>query len=490
MARTTRKPAPLLVVALLLASCGGGGGGAEDNGAGPDGDERGATSTLSACPVGALDQATEPVEVVVWTFLQAKTGETLRALADQYNAAQSKVRVRIESQGTNNDEVWRKYQAGIGTRDLPAIAILDDTVTVAIADSGTVLPAQSCIDATGYDTSDFLRAGIDYYTIDGALYPASLNLSSALLYYNRNHFRRANLDVNDTPATLAELRNTAQRIKDAGVVATPVVLNLGPPLIEMWLTGAGVPIVDNDNGRGDGTTTRAAFDTDTTVELYTWIRDMVRDGLLRVVPNTPGQIDHYLAMAQQNASMTIETSTAATSIEAFLSGDLRVPGGGDPADIDLQALDIGAAVVPGIREPGRLQMGGGAWYITNTTAPAVRAAAWDFITFVNSAPSQVRWNLEGGYLPFNVAATRDPALIERWSTTPSGRWLALAYDELLNGIDPRFPGPLIGPYDEFRAAIRNSIDSVVFASAAPADAVRVAASATTTALERYQEEGF
>lgn len=482
MNRTARSSALLVLLALLVAACNGGGG----NGGRVTED----AAPLPECPVGAIDQVSGPVEVVVWTFLQARTGETLRALAEQYNAAQSKVRVRVESQGTNNDEVWRKYQAGISTGDLPAIAILDDTVTVAIADSGTVLPAQSCIEATGYDTSDFLQAGIDYYTIDGALYPASLNLSSALLYYNRNHFRRAGLDVNDTPGTLAELRETAQRIKDAGVVATPVVLNLGPPLIEMWLTGAGVPIVDNDNGRGAGTTTKAVFDTEMTVELYTWVRDMVRDGLLQVVPNTPGQIDHYLAMAQQNASMTIETSTAATSIEAFLSGDLRVPGGADPANVDLGALDIGAAAVPGLREPGRLQMGGGAWYITNTTAPEVQAAAWDFVTFVNSVPSQVRWNLEGGYLPFNVAATRDPAVAEQWSTTLSGRWLALAYDELLNGVDPNFPGPLIGPYDEFRAAIRESIDSVVFAGADPAAAVRDAAAATTEALERYERESF
>jgi sn-glycerol 3-phosphate transport system substrate-binding protein len=487
MRRTTRHT--LLALAVLVAvSCSGGGGG---TGAGDVGRASGGRAAeLPACPVEALDQVDGPVEVVVWTFLQARTGETLRALAEQYNASQSKVRVRVESQGTNNDEVWRKYQAGISTGDLPAIAILDDTVTVALADSGTVLPAQSCIDATGYDLSDFLQAGIDYYTIDGALYPASLNLSSALLYYNRNHFRRAGLDVNDTPRTLAELRETAQRIRDAGVVDTPVVLNLGPPLIEMWLTGAGVPIVDNDNGRGEGTTTRAAFDTPTTVELYTWVRDMVRDGLLRVVPNTPGQIDHYLAMAQQNASMTIETSTAATSIEAFLSGDLRVPGGADAADVDLGALDIGAAAVPGLREPGRLQMGGGAWYLTNTAPPEVQAAAWDFIRFVNSVPSQVRWNLEGGYLPFNVAATRDPAVVEQWSTTLSGRWLALAYDELLDGVDPNFPGPLIGPYDEFRAAIRRSVDSVVFAGVEPDVAVREAAAATTAAIERYEQENF
>ena len=69
----------------------------------------------------------------------------------------------------SNDELWKKYQAGVKGKDLPAIAILDDTVTQQIVDSGTVLPAQSCIDASHEDMSDFLPTAKSYYTINGAL---------------------------------------------------------------------------------------------------------------------------------------------------------------------------------------------------------------------------------------------------------------------------------------------------------------------------------
>src|SRR5690606_8912040 len=168
----------------------------------------------------------------------------------------------------------------------------------------------------------------------------------------------------------------------------------------------------------------------------------------------------YLGMAQQTASMTIETSTAATTIETFLSGDTSVaeeaPGSADTSDIDLGALDIGAGKVPGIDAAGRIQMGGGAWYMTNTTPPEVQAAAWDFMKFFNSQPSQITWNLRGGYLPYRTTAVDAPEIQQRWTETLAGRWLAIAYDELLDGVDPDFPGPLIGPYDQFRRAIRAS----------------------------------
>ncbi len=126
-------------------------------------------------------------------------------------------------------------------------------------------------------------------------------------------------------------------------------------MIEMWLTGAGSPVVNNDNGRGTGTTDQAAFDNDTTRQLYTWIDDMKKDGLLTVIPDTPGQIDQYLAMAQGKASMTIETSTAATSVEAFLGGTLDPGsvGAGTIDPVDPNALDLGAAEVPGINAAGQ-----------------------------------------------------------------------------------------------------------------------------------------
>ena len=44
-----------------------------------------------------------------------------------------------------------------------------------------------------------------------------------LLYYNRNHFRRAGLDPDTTPQTFAEVRADAEKIKAAGIVDKPFV---------------------------------------------------------------------------------------------------------------------------------------------------------------------------------------------------------------------------------------------------------------------------
>jgi sn-glycerol 3-phosphate transport system substrate-binding protein len=471
-------------LALLAAACGGSSSSGSGDAQTTD------TVALPECPVDALDSVTQPVQIKLWHFLSGKTGDTLKALADSYNASQTKVRVEVESQGTSNEELFKKYQAGMASKDLPAIAVMDDTVTQQVIDSETAIPATSCIEADDYDMSEFLQTGMDYYTVDGVLWPASINLSGALLYYNMGHFQQAGLDPEQTPKTLDEVRDYAQKIKDAGVVDKPVALKVNSPLVELWLTGVGSPVVNNDNGRGTGTTDEAAFDNDTTRGLYSWVQSMAQDGLLDVIPDTPGQIGQYLALATAKSSMTIETSTAATTVEAFLKGSLDTTSvSGDLGTIDPSALVIGAAPVPGIEEPGRLQMGGGAWYITDSGSPEQQAAAWDFMKFFNSLESQVTWNIDAGYLPYRTTATKDPRVVADWTNTLSGQWLAMAYDELINGVDPNFPGPIMGPYDEFRAAIRTSIDAVVFGNTDPDTAITDAADATTTALQDYAD-GF
>jgi sn-glycerol 3-phosphate transport system substrate-binding protein len=484
----------LLAAALGVAACGGGGGGGGDGDGGGGGD----AAALPPCPVDALDEADGPVDVVVWHALVAKTEETLNALADRYNQSQDRVRVHIESQGTAYEELVRKYTQSIPTNDLPALVLLDDTQTQFMADSGTVLPAQSCIDAEDYDTSDWLDTVTAYYSIDGVLWPGSMNPANAVIYYNRGHFRQAGLDPDDPPDDFAELRDAAIAIRDAEIrapdgrlVERPFVWTASPFQVEFWLTGSGTPIVDHDNGR-DGQATEAVIgDEETTLELYSWLDEMNRDGLMEPISNVEGGIDHYLALANQTSSMTVESSTAATSVEAFLAGDLDLSDlGGEPPDVPEGELDIGAGPYPGIEEPGRIQMGGGAYYMTNTVSEAEQAGAWDFLKFVNSTESQVTWVEEGSYLPLTSAAADDPALQQDWEDTLSGQWLALAYDQQVEGIDPDFPGPLVGPYTELRTALRTSIEDMLFDGLSPEEAVAQADADLTEAIEEYREENF
>lgn len=449
----------------------------------------GGGSASGDCPVGALANASGPVELVMWETFTGQPLRTMQQLVEEYNASQNKVTVRMENQGVGYEEIQRKFNTAIASKNLGGLVVLEDTQTQFMADSGVIVPAQVCAEADNYDLSQFQQVVRNFYSVDNVLQPASSNLSTGVMYYNRDHLERAGLNPDAPPQTLAELKEAALAIQAAGVTQKPFVMVLQPWFIEHWLTGVGTSIVNNNNGR-EALATEATFDNPRTLELYTWLKEMNDLGLLNAVPGTEGQVDHYFAMALEQASITIETSTAISTINAVLEGTL------DPAEVGLDAdslpaidINVDVAPYPGLTGPGQVQAGGGAWYIPNTNSPEVIAAAWDFMKWLNSPAIQAKWMIGATYNAWNTQAANEPSLQQWEQTTRPGRWLTVAVDEIDN-LDPNFPGPLIGPYTETREAIRKSLDELLLAGKSPAEVVASANSAINTALQRYDDENF
>jgi sn-glycerol 3-phosphate transport system substrate-binding protein len=477
------------VLALVAAACGGddGGGGS----ASPDDSTGGEVAAdLPECPLGALDDAEGPVDITLWHAATAQNKTALEELVAEYNASQDQVVVTPEAVGVSAEELSRLYNQNIASGDLPALAIFEDTQNQFLADTDTVLPATACLEAGG-ERPAWLPILEPSFTVDGALWPSAFNLTSPIMYFNRGHFEQAGLDPDSPPETLDDIREAAQAIKDAGVSETPFVFQVNPWYLETWMTGIGQTIVNEDNGRS-GVATEATLDNDNVVELLTWLQGMQDDGLMNSIRQGPGVVDQYLALGTGEGSMLIETSTASVSVEGFLEGELDASelteDGRVPAGLDT-ALDADAAPIPGVEEAGQAQVGGGIWMITSTTPPEQQAAAWDFMEWWNTLPTQVTWNLDGGSLPSVEGATDDPELQETWENTLSGQWLATAYEQLAN-VSPDTAGPAIGPYFDVRAVIRAQMEAVIFDDTDPADAAAAMQEGVTEALATYEEENF
>jgi sn-glycerol 3-phosphate transport system substrate-binding protein len=482
----------LVAAAVVLAACSGGGDGSstDDSAGGAEAAEVDA----SQCPLDALEAADGPVEVTLWHSFVTKTQEAIEDLAAQYNASQDRVVVRVESQGAGYQEIQRKFNQSIESGDLPTIAALEDNQTQFLADSGVIVPASACI-AAGGEEPDWLAAVRANYTIEGVLWPSAFSVSTPVFYYNKAHFEAAGLDPDDPPQTLDEVRAAAEAIADAGVgdVDAPFAMWLEPVQVESWLTGVGQEIVNEGNGR-EGLATESTFDSEASVELLTWIQEMQTDGLMTPAPDVDGQIDHLLAVANERASFTIENSVAATSIEAFLRGELDTSQLTDDQrvlvdeDLDL-SLDIGAAAFPGLEQPGQAQVAGNGLYITNTGTPEQIAGAWDFLEFMNTVPAQVENNLVGSFIPSVPATLDDPELADVWESTLSGQWLATAYAQV-EATDPERPGPSVGPGTDLRQILRSELDRLLFEDATPEDVSAAIQEQLDEALATYEEQNF
>ncbi len=482
--------AATLSLAMVAAACGG--GGSEEGGGSSGGD----SSDLPDCPYDALESADGPVEIDMWHTEIGLNLKALEKIVARYEESQDKVRIKLQFQGTYEEQLKKFEEASADPTSLPDIFSPDDTVTQYMADSGIAIPVESCIEADpdAAEIYDDMVPIVDAaYSIEDVLWPGAFAAAGAVTFINEDHFVAAGLNPEtDQPKTLADLRAVAEKIEAANIpnLEAPLVMRIEAWPLEFLTSGADQPVVNNDNGRS-GLATESEYANDVTLEILEFLDGMVDDGLLKYTDNAD-YISPYLAMATQTSSMLIETSGAIRTVDAAIQGTLTPEQIGAEAGVDLSGfkfptLNLTVGELPGLTEPGRGQMGGGAWYLVDTGDDVSIAAAWDFMKYFNQTEQQVTWAVDGSSFPVRMSATESPELQAYWTDTQSGQWMAEAYKGFTT-LDPDFPGPVIGPYKEFRVEVKNGLESIVLEGQEPADAMADVDAAFQDALDEYAQD--
>jgi sn-glycerol 3-phosphate transport system substrate-binding protein len=455
-------------LALLAAACGDDDG----NGAAPPANGDSPTTTAAEveperCPVDALDEATGVVTIDFWHAMTAENETTLEALTQEYNASQDRVRVNLIFQGTY-DETAQKYLATARGGGLPAIVQLEETRLQTAIDSQTMLPAQACVEAAGYDLSDHLPAVIDQYTVEGLLWPMPFNTSGPVLYYNTVLFEQAGLTEADVPTTLDELRAVSQRVVDAGLAPYGFAFELSPWYVEQWFAQGGEALVDNDNGRTNRATA-TNLDTELANEIFSFIDGMIDDGLATNIGRNTSGVDALLAIASGDVAMTFGTSAALGSILVVLES-------GQFPDVG-----VGVAPLPGPSGGGVVVGGAGLWLVERDQSDAQKAAAWDYVRWLNEPEQQSRWHVGTGYMPIRQAAIESDDIQQLWTDEPSFR---VAYDQLL-ASEAEFGGPVVGDYAGLRDAIVEGLERMILQGVSPDAALAETRQQADRAIEAY-----
>jgi len=443
------------ILSLVLTACGGGEGGEPAKEETPSG----------------------PVNITFWHSETASGKDNLVKLVDRFNASQSEVKVEPIYQGGDQD-LTLKLIASMPSGDVPTIAYMSEPYTEPMIDSGEITPIQEYLNQEEYDLSDFAPAAIGYFTVDGTLYAMPCGLVVPLMYYNKIPFREVGLDPDQPPRDLDEARavseKLAQRDSAGNVTRYGFALELHPWYLEVMLAGAGELYVNNDNGR-DGVATEAAFDNEAGRKYFQWYHDMVDDGLALNTGWSPtAGADALMAVAVNKAVMVIGGSSAMRSIV-----DVLARGG-------LEGIEPGVAPVPGI--PGAVPEGSPGVYtrslwIMSDRPEAERDGAWKFIRWLVEPEQQAEWFAGSGYLPVRNSAY----------DLPAAKDIIAQYPEFQIPVDlfaktattTAALGPLLGPFEQVRGAVRSAIESMLSGSASPDDAMEAAVKNANAAIEDY-----
>lgn len=410
-------------------------------------------SELAAlCPVDALEGVSSPVEIDLWHSMTVELEETLQALVTEYNASQDRVAVRLVFQGSYNESL-DKYLTALRGGARPTIIQLEETALQLGVDSGAVVPIQACVDAADYSFADYIDRTVTAYTVEGVLWPMPFNTSNPILYANMNVLRQAGID--ELPTTLAEVRAASEAIVEAGITPNGISLTSSSWIVEQLFGLDDSLYVNNNNGR-EGRATEMLFENDLGLEIFTWLHDMVADGLATYV-GSGDDAEHFIALALGQAAMTMDTTAALRSV--LIAAE-------DFPDVEVA---VGPLPTVGDRDGGVL-VGGAALWLDAETSDEERAASWDFMTWLNEPEQQATWHAGTGYVPIRQSAIELPAVADLWAEEPAFR---VAYDQLVFG-DETFAtaGPVIGNHAQIRQrAIVPALEAMYIQGLDPAQAL-------------------
>lgn len=250
-------------------------------------------------------------------------------------------------------------------------------------------------------------------TDDGKQIGVPYSISVPVLYYNPEIFKAAGLDPANPPKTWNEVKAAAKQIKDN-------TGNMGFFMQEYADNWTQQAIIESNGGsmlKKENGKTLAGFDTPEAAEAYQLLADMVQEGTGLHATNEEG-------------------------FQAYLSGKLGMVCTtiGKRANFEKSAkFEVMAAPFPKFEGKELKVPAGGNFLMIFSNDDAKKAAAVEFIKYLESPEALLKWSTGTGYLPPRKGVENDPNGFKKLVDTNKNVQVALS---LMPNLVPwaSFPG--------------------------------------------------
>lgn len=444
---------------VSLAACGKGSG---DSGAASDG---GAAAESSKSGDGSPEAASgDKIAITFWHAMGGTNGEVTQQLIDDFNASQNEIVVTGEYQGTYDDTIT-KLKAAMQSGNMPDVCQMYDVGTKFMVDSGYVVPVEDMFETTGYDKGTVMEVITSYYSVDGKQYAMPFNVSTPMLFYNKDVFEKAGLDPDTPPATYDEVLEFSKKIVESGAAPVGYSQAIYGWFFEQQLAGIGAYYGNNENGRADAVT---AVDFDQNgggLKVFRMWKDMYDSGFSADYGTTTA--DTQTAFFSGQVGMIIEST--AILANAAASSD----------------FEIGTGYLPKIEEneKGGVIIGGASLHMMDTGDKAREEAAWKFIEFCTTAEEQAKWSMGTGYFAINPDAYETEDMKAYIEENPN---FMTAINQLNDSpVNNYTAGVLSGVQTESRLIFNEIMPQIYDGSLSPEDGVAELAKKVNEAIENY-----
>lgn len=344
--------------------------------------------TLAA---GAADAQTR---IEFWHAFSGNNGDAVGELAEMFNDSQSEYEIVPVYTG-NYTEGTQKLTAAIAGGTAPGLVMLEITRYGLFADRGALEPLQSYIDAAGADWTEQIRPfALEASKYLGESYVIPFNVSTPVMYYNKDMFRDAGLDPEQPPRTWEAVTEAAEALTiREGDETTQWGLTTPPQWVRWAMT--------NQAGGGwvDPADNAVQLDSPASVKAYQYAADWV---------NVHEVASLEAALDEDVADQYFDTGRAAIEFNST---------GGLTGNLTSLPFDLGVAPLP-CETVCAAPIGGATLGIVATAEDEVKDGAWEFIRFVTTPENNALVFVRTGYLPIIKGAIDTDLARERIEEHP------------------------------------------------------------------------
>ncbi len=326
-------------------------------------------------------------EIEWWHAMGGQLGESLNALAEEFNASQDDYRVTPVFKGTYEETLTAGIAAFRAGEQPNIIQVFDAGAATVIGAQGATVPVETLMASNGvdFDIEDYI-SGVRYFyaDADGTMIGMPFNSSTPILYYNADALEAAGVTPPATWEEFAEV--TGPALLEAGYV--PLAQSHLPWIFtENFFSRHNIQFATNENG-------------------YTGVDT-------EILVNHPAIRSHFQALVDwQEAGLfgwygtgwgDNQTPFENAEVAMWLGSSASFGGLRDRVDFNFSAstLPYWEAVTT---EPTQTFIGGAALFAMAGHDDAENAATAAFFDFLASSEAQYQWHADTGYVPITTAA--------------------------------------------------------------------------------------
>jgi sn-glycerol 3-phosphate transport system substrate-binding protein len=350
--------------------------------------------TLLAAPLALAVRgahAAERTKIVWWHAMTAALADEITRITDGFNASQDSVQIEAVYKGGYSDVLTATIAASRAGQAPHLTQIFEVGTGTMLSAGKAVKPVWELAKETGLaiDPATYIPAVRGYYSLsDGRMASMPFNSSTAVMWYNKDAFRKAGLDPDKAPATWQAVVQAAATIKQKD--AAPVPMTTSWPVwiqLEQYSALHDLPFATKSDGF-DGLDAELACNSKAHVK----------------------HVERLLAMAKEGTFKYAGRDTAPDPL--IISGESAISFGSSGTRGNLvksAKYDWAEAYLPYdselIKAPMNSIIGGASlWTMTapNRTEAEYKAVA-EFLKYIGKADVDSMWSQKTGYVPVTFA---------------------------------------------------------------------------------------